>query len=74
VVATEPGQSVLAIAVAERDHTARLFNDHKRGCPWLAERGHHGCPECLSLARHLDRCNAQVEVLTAEPADEPVMW
>jgi hypothetical protein len=51
--------SILRIAQDERDNAERVLREHIRDCK------HHGCHQCLSLARHRTRCEKQVELLSA---------
>lgn len=58
---------VLAAAVAERDNTRRLITVHVATCqePRLEPGSLAGtCDQCRSLARHLARCERQVDLLT----------
>lgn len=47
----------LAAAVAERDNVAALLARHEQECNPF-------CRKCESLRAHLDRCRAQVDLLT----------
>ena len=73
---TAPSDPLQRIATAERDHTRQLVAAHLKVCQ--APRTEPGalegsCPECKSLAIHLDRCERQVQLLGTE-AETESLW
>ena len=56
---------VVSAAIAERDHAARLLEEHQASCRCRAVHL-ADCDECASLAWHAERTARQAELLAPD--------
>jgi hypothetical protein len=66
-------ERIIGAAETELENTRQIWQKHLGDCPLKAAAGHHGCAECASISRHLERCQEQVELL-GQPAETGALF